>query len=77
MLKPGRDGVKFKSLRPSSFVLAAPHGGKLRSKHSTHVFVYRRERKKNLHLNPVMVYRPIEMMNNTAWAERPQKSRAG
>ncbi len=38
-----------------------------RGKHKTHVFVYRRERVKNKHLEPKMEYRPIECMNNTAW----------
>lgn len=38
-----------------------------RGKHSGYVFVYRREREKNLALEPVMMYRRIETMNNTAF----------
>src|SRR6478735_315463 len=34
-----------------------------RGKHPTHVFVYRRERVKNKHLEPKMEYQPIEVMN--------------
>ncbi len=35
--------------------------------HKTHVFVYRRERVKNVDQAPVMPYRPIAAMSNTAW----------
>ena len=35
--------------------------------HRQFVFVYRRERTKNLDLAPAMEYRRIETMNNTAW----------
>ena len=35
--------------------------------HPEFVFVYRRERVKNTGQTPVMPYRPIEVMNNTAW----------
>lgn len=38
-----------------------------RGKHKTHVFVYRRERIKNLEDKPLMKYHPIQTMNNTAW----------
>jgi integrase len=38
-----------------------------RGKHEEYVFVWRRERVKNLDDAPVMPYRPIETMNNTAW----------
>ena len=38
-----------------------------RGKHEEFVFVYRRERVKNLDEAPAMPYRPIETMNNTAW----------
>lgn len=38
-----------------------------RGKHDTHVFVYRRERKKHLDQEPKMPYRPVGTMNNTAW----------
>lgn len=39
----------------------------VRGQHPEFVFVYRRERVKNTDLVPVMPYRPIEVMNNTAW----------
>ena len=39
----------------------------MRGKHETHVFVYRRERITQTHSDPVMPYRPVETMNNTAW----------
>lgn len=39
----------------------------MRGKHETHVFVYRRERVTQTHSEPVMSYRPVETMNNTAW----------
>jgi integrase len=38
-----------------------------RGKHEEFVFVWRRERVKNLDDAPVMPYRPLETMNNTAW----------
>ena len=38
-----------------------------RGMHKTHVFVYRRERVKNVDKAPVMPYRPIAAMSNTAW----------
>lgn len=38
-----------------------------RGMHKTHVFVWRRERVKNLDKVPAMPYRPIQVMNNTAW----------
>lgn len=38
-----------------------------RGEHPDSVFVYRRERVKNLHLPAAMAYRPIVTMNNTAW----------
>jgi integrase len=38
-----------------------------RSKHEEFVFVYRRERVKNIGEAPAMPYRAIETMNNTAW----------
>jgi integrase len=38
-----------------------------RGQHRQFVFVYRRERTKNLDLAPAMEYRRIETMNNTAW----------
>lgn len=39
----------------------------MRGRHSEFVFVYRRERMKNLNQAPVMPYKPIARMNNTAW----------
>jgi len=38
----------------------------VRGQHSEFVFVWRRERVKNLDQAPLMAYRPIETMNNTA-----------
>jgi integrase len=38
-----------------------------RGRHEDFVFVWRRERVKNLDDEPAMAYRPIETMNNTAW----------
>ena len=40
---------------------------KVRGQHDEFVFVWRRERVKNLDQAPLMAYRPIETMNNTAW----------
>lgn len=48
-----------------------------RGKHETHVFVYRRERVKNKHLEPKMAYRPVEVMNNTAWQNGRKKAGLG
>lgn len=48
-----------------------------RGKHPTHVFVYRRERTKNINRVPVMPYRPIETMNNTAWQNGRRKAGLG
>lgn len=39
----------------------------VRGQHPEVVFVYRRERVKNLDRTPTMAYRPIGTMNNTAW----------
>lgn len=39
----------------------------VRGQHAESVFVYRRERVKNLHLQAVMPYKPIARMLNTAW----------
>jgi len=38
-----------------------------RGRHREFVFVWRRERVKNLDQAPTMAYRPIETMNNTGW----------
>lgn len=48
-----------------------------RGKHPTYVFVYRRERVKNTHVAPLMEYRPIETMNNTAWQNGRRKAGLG
>jgi integrase len=39
----------------------------VRGQHAEFVFVYRRERVKNLDQAPAMPYRPVETMNNTGW----------
>ena len=39
----------------------------VRGQHPEYVFVYRRERVKNTAMPPVMPYRRIQTMNNTAW----------
>ena len=38
-----------------------------RGRHAEFVFVWRRERVKNIDQTPAMSYRPIETMNNTGW----------
>jgi len=38
-----------------------------RGKHDEFVFVWRRERVSHVDRQPVMAYRPIQTMNNTAW----------
>ena len=48
-----------------------------RGKHTTHVFVYRREREKQLNKEPVMEYSPIEVMNNTGWQNARKKAGLG
>ena len=44
----------------------------MRERHKTHVFVWRRERVKNVHEAPAMPYRPVKLMNNTAWQNARQ-----
>ncbi|WP_366558838.1 tyrosine-type recombinase/integrase [Polaromonas sp.] len=39
----------------------------VRGQHPEYVFVYRRERVKNTDMPPMMPYRRIQTMNNTAW----------
>lgn len=39
----------------------------VRGQHQEFVFVWRRERVKNLDREPAMAYRPVTSMNNTAW----------
>ena len=46
---------------------ASPPPAKARGKHADFVFVYRRERVKNLDEPPKMSYRRIDTMNNTAF----------
>lgn len=48
-----------------------------RGKHEEFVFVYRRERVKRLDDAPVMLYRPIERMSNTAWETARRKAGLG
>lgn len=48
-----------------------------RGKHKTHVFVYRRERVKKTNVEPIMEYRPVETMNNTAWQTARKKAGLG
>lgn len=38
-----------------------------RGRDKTHVFVYRRERVKNFHMEPAMAFHRVGTMNNTAW----------
>ena len=49
----------------------------VRGQHAEFVFVYRRERVKNTDQAPVMPYRPIEVMNNTAWQSGRKKAGLG
>lgn len=49
----------------------------VRGQHPEYVFVYRRERVKNLDRPAVMPYRPIQTMNNTAWQTARQKAGLG
>jgi integrase len=48
-----------------------------RGKHEDFVFVWRRERVKNLDRDPAMPYRRIETMNNTAWQNARRVSGLG
>jgi integrase len=48
-----------------------------RGKHDKYVFVYRRERTKNINLEPTMAYQPIEVMNNTGWQNARKKAGLG
>ncbi|WP_349743190.1 tyrosine-type recombinase/integrase [Roseateles cavernae] len=49
----------------------------VRGQHAECVFVYRRERVKNLSEAPVMPYRPIQTMNNTAWQNGRKSAKLG
>lgn len=48
-----------------------------RGLHPEYVFVYRRERVKNLDQAPAMPYRPIEAMNNTGWQNARKRAGLG
>ena len=48
-----------------------------RGKHKDFVFVYRRERTTQLDKAPVMPYRPVQTMNNTAWQRARQEAGLG
>ncbi|MDP3088517.1 MAG: tyrosine-type recombinase/integrase [Methylotenera sp.] len=45
-----------------------------RGRDNIYVFVYRQERKKNLHLAPAMLYHRIGTMNNNAWQTARKKA---
>ena len=49
----------------------------VRGQHEDFVFVYRRERVKNVDLAPLMPYRAIETMNNTAWQRARREAALG
>ena len=49
----------------------------VRGQHDDFVFVWRRERVKNIDDEPVMPYRPIQAMNNTAWQTARKKAGLG
>jgi integrase len=49
----------------------------VRGMHPTHVFVYRRERVKNLNQPAKMPYRPIKGVSNTAWETAREKAGLG
>lgn len=48
-----------------------------RGRHEDHVFVWRRERVKNVDQAPKMAFRPIAKMNNTAWVNARTKADLG
>jgi integrase len=48
-----------------------------RGRHKEFVFVYRRERVKNLILAPATAYRPISRMNNNGWRTARQAAGLG
>jgi len=49
----------------------------VRGMHEEFVFVWRRERVKNVDDEPVMPYRPVQAMNNTAWQNARKKAWLG
>lgn len=49
----------------------------VRGQHPEFVFVYRRERVKNTDQAPTMAYRPIQVMNNTAWQNGRKAAKLG
>ena len=61
---------EFKSKRPHVLILndvAARIVEECRGQHDEFVFAWRRERVKNVEDEPVMPFRPIQTMNNTAY----------
>jgi hypothetical protein len=48
-----------------------------RGRHPEFVFVWRRERVKNLNQAPAMAYQPVQCMNNTAWRNARRKAGLG
>lgn len=48
-----------------------------RGRHPEFVFVWRRERVKNLNQAPAMGYQPVQSMNNTAWQNARRKAGLG
>jgi integrase len=48
-----------------------------RGRHPEYVFVWRRERVKNLDQVPAMAFRPIETINNTGWQNARRKAGLG
>lgn len=48
-----------------------------RGQHNEFVFVWRRERVKNIDKEPVMPYQPIQTMNNTAWQRARREAGLG
>jgi integrase len=49
----------------------------VRGQHPEYVFVYRRERTKNLDAPPLMPYEPVCTMNNTAWQSARRRAALG
>ena len=49
----------------------------VRGQHPEFVFVYRRERAKNISQAPVMAYRPIQVMNNSGWQNGRERAGLG
>ena len=49
----------------------------VRGQHKEYVFVWRRERVKNIDKEPAMPYQPIQTMNNTAWQRARREAGLG